>query len=98
MALNLGLGDLDRIDLEGADFEDIFLSTIVGVFKEKKRRERRKKTSKKICWTGVPEKLYIEELLTCGHEIRIYEVLRMNLIFFNALQDWCLEHTNFKSF
>ena len=60
MALNLGLGDLDQIDLEGADFEDILLSTIVGVFEEKKRKKT-EKTSKKSMLDWCTEKaLYWE--------------------------------------
>jgi DDE superfamily endonuclease len=40
---------------------------------------------------------YITELLNCGHEKRIYQVLRMKLHTFYILRDWCLNNTNLQS-
>ncbi|KAK9334839.1 hypothetical protein V1521DRAFT_137168 [Lipomyces starkeyi] len=40
---------------------------------------------------------YVDDLLHCGNERRIYRVLRMTLPTFYALRGWCLEHTQLRS-
>ncbi|KAK9324115.1 hypothetical protein V1517DRAFT_79325 [Lipomyces orientalis] len=40
---------------------------------------------------------YVDDLLHCGNERRIYRVLRLTLPTFYTLWDWCLEHTQLRS-
>lgn len=77
-------------DFDEFAFEDILLPIVTAIGEEESQ-------AKQSCRTGLPGKLYIEQLLNCQHEVRIYEVFRMRLITFYALRDWCLEHTDLKS-
>ena len=54
---------------------------------------------KKALWTDSERKLkhnYTSELLGCGHEGRIYRVLRMKLSTFYSLRDWCVANTQLR--
>ena len=57
-------------DFEGVDFEDVLLPIVTAIVEE----EEEESQAKQACRTGVLGKLYIEEPLNCGHEVRIYEV------------------------
>ena len=86
-----------NVDFEEVDFENILFSTVADIFEEEEEEEKEERQAKRLCRTGIPGKQYVEELLNCGHEDRIYQVLRMQLVSFYALQDWCLEHTKLRS-
>ena len=49
-------------DFEGVDFEDVLLPIVTAIVEGKEEESR----AKQACQTGV------EELLNCGHEVRIY--------------------------
>ena len=79
-------------DFGRADFKEDLLLPIITAIAEKEESQ-----SKQACRTGEPGKLYVEELLNCGHKGRIYKGLRMHLATFYAFRDWCFEHTDLKS-
>lgn len=56
-------------DFEGVDFENVLLPIVTAIVGEKEEESR----AKQACQTGLPENFYVEELLDCGHEVRIYE-------------------------
>lgn len=77
--------------MDKLDIEDLIGPIVTSMIDEDNTR------TKQACRTGLAGKLYMEKLLNCQHQKRVYEFLRMQLPSFYALRDWCLANTTLKS-
>lgn len=88
------------MELDELDIEDLIVPIITPLLIAQNILAKKliaRTIGKRPCRTGLPGKLKMEELLTCQHPTRIYEILRMQLPSFYALRDWCLGNTNLTS-
>ena len=80
---------MDSFDLFGdIDITDIVPLIALGAVQEAQSKVPRS--------TGLPGAAYLEELLNCGNEKRIYSVLRMNRNTFLRLCQWLKKSSSLK--